>query len=363
MPTYDLIRELPLTIDDVSDKLKMPHRVVEAMEAEDWKKVTDRYFSKEDQEHWAERMKDAGPQDFDQAEYSRKWKDLGSRVEAAIPKGPDSAEAQGLYDEWQELLAPFKAVASPEMMQGDFRNLVDGQGRQIALYDPFTRLFGIDGLRMTLLDQAARGGRGDSAAALAGDLVPLPSPPREQRLRRIELDVGAREEHPAKLIVRERAFHRGIVLRLVRVDDDRLVGLGEIGRHQEVRLVHDDRTADGEAVLVLAKGGLRRPGRVVRLLFEQVHRVERLVAKELERLTAEEIGTAFGDDGDDAAGGAAKLGRRLTDVDAELADSTLREVLPRVSARALLIRHPVHEKRVLTHRATSPHADADPPRH
>jgi|SRR6185369_2466351 DNA-binding transcriptional MerR regulator len=88
------------------------------MEAEDWKKVTDRYFSKEDQEHWAERMKDAGPQDFDQAEYSRKWKDLGSRVEAAIPKGPDSAEAQALYDEWQALLAPFKAVASPEMMQG-----------------------------------------------------------------------------------------------------------------------------------------------------------------------------------------------------------------------------------------------------
>ena len=88
------------------------------MEAEDWKKVTDRYFSKEDQEHWAERMKDAGPQDFDQAEYSRKWKDLGDRVEAAIPSGPDSPEAQALYDEWQALLAPFKAVASPEMMAG-----------------------------------------------------------------------------------------------------------------------------------------------------------------------------------------------------------------------------------------------------
>ena len=89
------------------------------MEAEDWKKVTDHYFSKEDQEHWAERMKDAGPPaDFDQAEYSRKWKDLGDRVEAAIPSGPDSPEAQALYDEWQALLAPFKAVASPEMMAG-----------------------------------------------------------------------------------------------------------------------------------------------------------------------------------------------------------------------------------------------------
>src|ERR1051325_20393 len=45
------------------------------MEAEDWKKVTDRYFSPEEKAHWAERMKEAPPQDFDQAEYSRKWKD------------------------------------------------------------------------------------------------------------------------------------------------------------------------------------------------------------------------------------------------------------------------------------------------
>jgi DNA-binding transcriptional MerR regulator len=88
------------------------------MEAEDWKKVTDRYFSPEEQARWAERMKEAPPQDFDQAEYSRKWKDLGGRVEAAISKGPDSAEAQALYDEWQALLAPFKAVATPEMMAG-----------------------------------------------------------------------------------------------------------------------------------------------------------------------------------------------------------------------------------------------------
>jgi DNA-binding transcriptional MerR regulator len=90
------------------------------MEAEDWKKVTDRYFSKEEQERWAERMKEV-PGDFDQAEYRRKWADLGRRVEAAIPLGPHSAEAQALYDEWQALLAPFKAVATPEMMQGATR--------------------------------------------------------------------------------------------------------------------------------------------------------------------------------------------------------------------------------------------------
>ena len=88
------------------------------MQPEDWKKVTDRYFSKEEQEHWAEHPPQPG---FDQAEYSRKWADLGRRVEAAIPRGPDSPEAQTLYDEWQQLLAPFKAVATPQMMQGASR--------------------------------------------------------------------------------------------------------------------------------------------------------------------------------------------------------------------------------------------------
>jgi DNA-binding transcriptional MerR regulator len=91
------------------------------MESEDWKKVTDRYFTKEEREHWAERMKDAPAPDFYQEDYSRKWKALGDRVEAAIPSGPDSPEAQALYDEWQELLAPFKAVATPEMMAGATR--------------------------------------------------------------------------------------------------------------------------------------------------------------------------------------------------------------------------------------------------
>ena len=87
------------------------------MEAEDWKKVADRYFSKEEQKQWAERMKDV-PADFDPGEHNRKWADLGKRVAEAMPNGPDSAEAQALYDEWQELLAPFKAVATPEMMKG-----------------------------------------------------------------------------------------------------------------------------------------------------------------------------------------------------------------------------------------------------
>ena len=87
------------------------------MESENWKKVTDRYFSPEEKAHWAERMKQ-GPKDFDQEAYSRSWSELSARIEAALPLDPASPEAQAFFNEWQALLAPFKAVASPEMMQG-----------------------------------------------------------------------------------------------------------------------------------------------------------------------------------------------------------------------------------------------------
>ena len=87
------------------------------MSKEQWDKVTDRYFSAEQKAEFAANAPKV-PTDFDQADYSRKWKDLGGRVQAAIPLGPDSPEAQKLYDEWQALLAPFKAVATPGMMKG-----------------------------------------------------------------------------------------------------------------------------------------------------------------------------------------------------------------------------------------------------
>jgi len=87
------------------------------METGNWKKVTDRYFSEEDKAQWAERMKDV-PGDFDQEAYSRQWSELSARIEAALPLDPASPEAQAFHDEWQALLAPFTAVASPEMMAG-----------------------------------------------------------------------------------------------------------------------------------------------------------------------------------------------------------------------------------------------------
>jgi DNA-binding transcriptional MerR regulator len=87
------------------------------MDHENWKKVADRYFTPEEQARWAERMANV-PAGFDHDAYNRQWAELGTRIAAALPLDPASSQAQALYDEWQALLAPFKAVATPEMMAG-----------------------------------------------------------------------------------------------------------------------------------------------------------------------------------------------------------------------------------------------------
>ena len=87
------------------------------MEAESWKKVADRYYTAEEQAHWAERMS-ALPGDFDPRAYNAQWRGLGGRIEAALPLDPASAQAQALLDEWKALLKPFTDVASPQMLQG-----------------------------------------------------------------------------------------------------------------------------------------------------------------------------------------------------------------------------------------------------
>jgi DNA-binding transcriptional MerR regulator len=102
---------------DAATFCSLIHHRETIMQEKDWKSVADRYFSPEEQERWAEKMKDV-PAGFDQTDYNRQWADLGARVAAAMPLGPDSAEAKALFDEWQALLAPFTAVATPEMMQG-----------------------------------------------------------------------------------------------------------------------------------------------------------------------------------------------------------------------------------------------------
>lgn len=106
------------------------------MTKDQWDKVTDRYFTPEQKAEFAAHPP-AG--DFDQGEYSAKWADLGKRVAAAIPLGPDSPDAQKLYDEWHALLAPFTATATPGMMQGVtnfYEKMDEWQGDMAAT--PFT---------------------------------------------------------------------------------------------------------------------------------------------------------------------------------------------------------------------------------
>ncbi len=85
------------------------------MEAENWKKALERHYTPEELAHWTENPPPAG---FDQAAYSRQWEELGARIEAALPLDPKSARAQAYVAEWNALLEPFKAVATPQMMEG-----------------------------------------------------------------------------------------------------------------------------------------------------------------------------------------------------------------------------------------------------
>jgi DNA-binding transcriptional MerR regulator len=86
-------------------------------EPEAWRKVTDRYFTADEKARWAKNMANM-PAEFDQADYAAKWKNLGARIKAALPLDPAGETAQAFAAEWKGLLAPFNAVATPEMRAG-----------------------------------------------------------------------------------------------------------------------------------------------------------------------------------------------------------------------------------------------------
>lgn len=96
------------------------------MDHENWKAVTDRYVDPAHKGEWADAQAKM-PGDFDQAAYSAKWDDLAGRIEAALPMDPASEQAKAFYAEWQALLAPFNAVATPGMRQ-DVGKLYDNMG-------------------------------------------------------------------------------------------------------------------------------------------------------------------------------------------------------------------------------------------
>lgn len=94
------------------------------VEHENWKAVSDRYLTDEAKTDFAHAAL-AMPAGFDQADYTARWDDLAARIEAALPMDPASAPARAFHAEWQALLAPFTAVATPAMMTGVSR-MYDG---------------------------------------------------------------------------------------------------------------------------------------------------------------------------------------------------------------------------------------------
>jgi len=85
------------------------------MPDDSWKQVLEEHYSPEELAHWADNPPPAG---FDQQAYTRQWQELGARIEAALPLDPASARAQAFVAEWDALLAPFRAAATPQMMAG-----------------------------------------------------------------------------------------------------------------------------------------------------------------------------------------------------------------------------------------------------
>jgi hypothetical protein len=84
-------------------------------EKQAWEKLGATYFDAAAQADFA---RAAQPDGFDQAAYSAQWADLGARIKAALPLDPASEAAQAFVAEWNALLAPFLALATPAMAQG-----------------------------------------------------------------------------------------------------------------------------------------------------------------------------------------------------------------------------------------------------
>ena len=106
------------------------------METENWKQALERHYTPEELAHWTDNPPPAG---FDQAAYARRWEELGARIEAALPLDPASAEARAFVAEWNALLEPFRAVATPRMMEGAKSFWESGAAFEGGAKPPFSR--------------------------------------------------------------------------------------------------------------------------------------------------------------------------------------------------------------------------------
>lgn len=97
------------------------------MESERWKRALAAHYTPEELAHW---QANPPPADFDMDDYHRRWEELAARIEAAMPLDPASEEAQSLLAEWEQLLEPFMAMATPEMKAGAGRFWANAQSWQ-----------------------------------------------------------------------------------------------------------------------------------------------------------------------------------------------------------------------------------------
>lgn len=138
-------------------------------EYEAWAGVWDRFLSGEAQSDFKQAMSrmECGT-DFEAQ--GEQWKELGSRIKAAMPMKPDSEEALSFVREWFTLLAPFSAVATPAMWEGArnmYANMEDWQGGDA---DP-----GFDASVFTFIQEATT-----LARAAGKDIGPVPAWMKDQ---------------------------------------------------------------------------------------------------------------------------------------------------------------------------------------
>lgn len=82
-----------------------------------WDELQSRYMSKEQKQAFDASVA-ALPADFENEAHNAKWRDLDRRIVAALPMDPASPKAQAFLEEWDAQIAPFLAVATPEMLEG-----------------------------------------------------------------------------------------------------------------------------------------------------------------------------------------------------------------------------------------------------
>lgn len=140
-------------------------------EPQEWRDVTDRYFTPAEKLLWAEAWAKLGD-DWDPQSYAEQWKQLGDEIAGAMPMAPDSEIAQQFVTRWYQLLEPFSKVATPEMWNGAvamYENMEQWSGDGIGAANPgFTKAVW-DFMKQATAARLASGGMLEPLAPMVWD--------------------------------------------------------------------------------------------------------------------------------------------------------------------------------------------------